>query len=90
MVDFDFELHRSFRHAIIRLIRRDYYLELTMSAYVPALIWLLSGLACGLIAKRRLLKRSVIRDLTVALTGPFAIPWVLVAKPSKAWPRDPL
>ena len=71
------------KHAIIGYIRRNYYLEFTVSAYIPALIWVLSGVACHLIAKRRLLKRTVLKDITVAVTGPFAIPWVLVAKPEK-------
>jgi hypothetical protein len=79
----DSELHCQLEHAIIGYTRRNYYLEFTVSEYIPALIWLLSGVACHLIAKRRLLKKTAIRDMTVALIGPFAIPWVLVAKPGK-------
>lgn len=55
-----------------------------MTAYVPALIWLLSAVACHLIAKRRHLKKTAIKDMIIALIGPFAIPWFLVAKPEKA------
>lgn len=78
------ELHCQLKHAIIRYIQRNQYLEFTVSAYIPALIWLLSGVACHVIAKRRLLKKTAFRDMTVALIGPFAIPWVLVARPEKA------
>jgi hypothetical protein len=52
-----------------------------MTAYLPALIWLLSSVACLLIAKRRLVKTTAIRAMLVALLGPIAIPFVLVAKP---------
>lgn len=52
-----------------------------MFEYTIPLVWLLSGVSCHLIAKRRLLKKSVLREMAVALTGPFALPWVLVAKP---------
>jgi hypothetical protein len=52
-----------------------------MTAYIPALIWLLSGLACLLIAKRRHVKSTAIRAMLVALLGPIAIPFVLAAKP---------
>ena len=79
----DPKLRCQLKHAVIGYIRRDYYLEFIVSAYIPALIWVLSGVACHLFAKRRLLKRTALRDITVALTGPFSIPWVLVAKPEK-------
>jgi len=79
----DPELRCQLKHAAIGYIRRNYYLEFIVSAYIPALIWVLSGVACHLIAKRRLLKRTVLRDITVALTGPFSIPWALIAKPEK-------
>jgi hypothetical protein len=52
-----------------------------MTAYIPALIWLLSGLACLIIAKRRHVKQTTIRAMLVALAGPIAIPFVLIAKP---------
>jgi hypothetical protein len=61
-----------------------YFLEFAMSAYVPALIWLLSGLVCLGIARRRLVKQTAIRSMLVAVLGPVAIPWVLVAVPEKA------
>ena len=70
--------------AIIPYIQRDDYREFTVTAYLPALIWLLSAVACHQIAKRRLLKRTAIKDMMVALIGPFAIPWFLIAKPEKA------
>ena len=61
----------------------DDYLEFTMTAYVPALIWLISAVVCVWIAKRRHVKKTALRATVVALIGPFAIPWVLVAKPEK-------
>lgn len=59
----------------------DRYLELTMTAYLPALVWLLSGLVCLVIEKRRRVKPSTMRAMSVALLGPIAIPFVLAAKP---------
>jgi hypothetical protein len=52
-----------------------------MTAYIPALIWLLSGVVCHVIAKRRLVKPTAIRSMLVAVLGPIAIPYVLTAKP---------
>jgi hypothetical protein len=78
------ESHCQHEPVIIRYIQRNYYLEFTVTAYIPALIWLLSAVACNLIAKRRLLKKTAIKDMIVALIGPFAIPWVLIAKPEKS------
>ena len=52
-----------------------------MTAYLPALIWLLSGVVCLLIAKRRHVKPTAIKAMLVALLGPIAIPFVLAAKP---------
>jgi hypothetical protein len=57
----DPKLRCHLKHAVIGYIRRNYYLEFIVSAYIPALIWVLSGMACHLIAKRRLLKRTVLR-----------------------------
>lgn len=54
-----------------------------MTAYVPALIWALSGVVCLCIAKRRHVKSTSIRAMAVTLAGPFAIPFVLYAKPEK-------
>lgn len=52
-----------------------------MTAYIPALIWLLSGVVCLIIAKRRRVKQTAFRAMLVALLGPIAIPWVLLAEP---------
>jgi hypothetical protein len=52
-----------------------------MTAYIPALIWLLSNLACHVIAKRRHVKISAVRAMLFALLGPVAIPFVMAAKP---------
>lgn len=54
-----------------------------MTAYIPALIWLLSGVVCLRIAKRRHVKHTALKAMLVALLGPIAIPWVLVAKAEK-------
>lgn len=50
-----------------------------MSAYLPALIWSLSSIACMLIAKRRQVPSSAARAMLVTLAGPFAIPFVACA-----------
>ena len=55
-----------------------------MTEYLPVLIWLLSGLVCLLIEKRRSLKRSTLRAIMVTLLGPLAIPLVLLARPALA------
>lgn len=52
-----------------------------MIAYVPALIWALSAVACLVIAKRRFVKTTAIRAALVTVLGPIAIPFVLAAKP---------
>jgi hypothetical protein len=52
-----------------------------MSTYLPAVIWILSSLVCIYVAKRRHVRPTPVRAMLVALTGPFAIPWVMVAKP---------
>jgi len=54
-----------------------------MSAYMPALIWLLSHMACLMIAKRRGVKNTTLRTMSAVLLGPFAIPLVLAARPQK-------
>lgn len=58
-------------------------LEITMSEYVPALIWLLSGLVCLYIAKRRNVRPTTLWAMLVAVIGPFAIPLVFAAKADK-------
>ena len=54
-----------------------------MTTYVPALIWLFAGLVCLSIARRRHVKHTAFRAMLVALLGPIAIPWVLLAEPEK-------
>jgi hypothetical protein len=53
-----------------------------MSAYLPACIWILSNFACHLIARRRQVQPTAIKAMSVAVFGPFAIPFVLAAKPT--------
>lgn len=52
-----------------------------MTTYIPALIWLLSGVLCLFIAKRRHVNPTALWAMVVALIGPIAIPFVLLAKP---------
>ncbi len=54
-----------------------------MTAYIPALIWLLSSVICLGIAKRRHVKQTALRSMLVVLLGPIAIPWVLIAEPEE-------
>jgi hypothetical protein len=61
--------------------RATHYLEFIMTAYIPALIWSLSNVACLIIAKRRHVRKTALRAMTVALLGPAAIPFVVAAKP---------
>jgi hypothetical protein len=51
-----------------------------VSAYIPALIWSLSSVACLIIAKRRHVKKTAVRAALVTLLGPVAIPFVFAAK----------
>lgn len=55
--------------------------EFMMTTYLPALIWSLSAFACLFIAKRRSLKTTAVRAILVVFLGPFAIPFVLAARP---------
>ena len=54
-----------------------------MSEYLPALIWSLSCFVCLFMAKRRQLRTTALRAILVVFLGPFAIPFVLAAKPGK-------
>lgn len=54
-----------------------------MTACLPALIWSLSAFACLFIANRRSLRITAIRAILAVFMGPFAIPFVLAAKPGK-------
>jgi hypothetical protein len=55
--------------------------EFMMTTYLPALIWSLSAFVCLFIAKRRSLRITAIRVVLVVFLGPFAIPFVLAARP---------
>jgi hypothetical protein len=54
-----------------------------MTDYVPALLWFFSALACMFIAKRRHVETTPVRAGLVALFGPVAIAFVLMAKPER-------
>jgi hypothetical protein len=77
------ELPPATFHASMHHLPRNQYLEFTMTEYIPALIWVLSSVACLFIAKRRHVKTTAIRAMSVALLGPIAIPFVLAATPEK-------
>lgn len=64
-------------------IYRKSKLEIAMTAYIPALIWLFSAMLCLRIAKHRHVKPTAIWAMIVAVLGPIAIPLVLLAKPEK-------
>jgi uncharacterized membrane protein len=52
-----------------------------MTAYIPALIWSLSSVACLIVAKRRDVKKTPLRAMAAALLAPVAIPFLMAAKP---------
>jgi hypothetical protein len=53
----------------------------SFSTYLPALIWLLSGVVCLRIAKHRHVKPTTAWAMLVAIIGPLAIPLVLAVRP---------
>jgi len=55
-----------------------------MTAYVPALIWLLSAIICYYIAKARGVKPGLMWNMIVVLLGPFAIPLLFLARPRES------
>ncbi|WP_454775174.1 hypothetical protein [Janthinobacterium tructae] len=59
-----------------------------MTTYLPALIWSLSAFACMFIARRRSLRITAIRAVLVVFLGPFAIPFMLAAKPETRHPAS--
>ena len=58
-----------------------------MTAYVPALIWLISAVICLWIARSRRVKKTAFRAMVVAVLGPVAIPWVMVMRPEEGQSR---
>ena len=54
-----------------------------MGAYIPALVWLISAFICAYIAKKRHVEANLFWNLVVVFLGPFAIPLVFLARPSK-------
>jgi hypothetical protein len=76
----------QFSMALSVCLSPDHYKEFAMMTYLPALIWALSGIACLVISRRRLVKKTALRTVLVTLLGPIAIPFVLVAKPDNVIP----
>ena len=54
-----------------------------MGAYIPALVWVISGVICHFIAKKRNVRATVFRQIVVVFLGPFAIPLVYLFKPEQ-------
>jgi len=54
-----------------------------MNAYIPVLIWLISGVIAYYIARIRNVKPTFLWRLTVVVLGPLSIPLVLFAKTEK-------
>ena len=54
-----------------------------MSAYIPAMIWVLSAGICIYIAKVRHVKPTLVWKLIVIILGPLAIPFAFFVKPEK-------
>ena len=57
-------------------------------AYLPVAIWIVSALICIYIARKRHVKRSLLRNFVVVLLGPFAIPLVFLAKADQPMQAD--
>ena len=55
-----------------------------MTTYLFASIWLISGVVCLAIARRRNVRTSTGSTMLLSLLGPFAIPLVLAARPDYA------
>lgn len=52
-----------------------------MTAYVPAIIWIVSAIICHYIAHARNVKSNLVRRLIVVILGPLAIPLTFLVKP---------
>jgi len=48
--------------------------------YIPTIVWMLSALAYLYIAKRKAIKLTAAKEVAVALAGPFAVLFILLAK----------
>lgn len=55
-----------------------------MTAYLPAIVWVISAIVCYYIAKVRKVKLNLIRNLIVVFLGPLAIPLVFFVKPENS------
>jgi len=53
----------------------------SMATYLMVIIWLVGSLMCLLIAKRRKVKSTVLRNMIFCFFGPLAIPFAFFAKP---------
>mgnify|MGYP001824011585 CR=1 FL=1 len=52
-----------------------------MGAYLPVIVWIISAVICEWIAARRNVKLNLPWRLLVVFLGPFAIPFIFLAKP---------
>lgn len=54
---------------------------MTMGAFIPVIVWLVSALICHAIAKRRNVRVTPGRILAVVILGPLAIPIFFLFRP---------
>jgi hypothetical protein len=54
-----------------------------LGAYIPLIIWLISGLICFVIANKRGIRTRLGWNLLIVFLGPFAIPLLFLARPEK-------
>ncbi len=52
-----------------------------MGAFIPVIVWLVSGIICHLIAKKRRVRVTLLHTLLVVFLGPIAIPLFYLFKP---------
>jgi len=56
---------------------------MSMSMYIPALVWILAAGICYYIAKKKNIRPTALWNITFALLGPIAIPIILFTKSKK-------
>ena len=54
-----------------------------MGAYIPVLVWVISGIICHYIARSRNVKATLFRQLVVVFLGPLAILLIYLFKPEQ-------
>ena len=54
-----------------------------MGAYLPVIVWIIAALICEWIARRRNVRLNLPWRLLAVFLGPFAIPFMFLAKPDE-------